>query len=306
MDRIAFVFSGQGDQYSGMGKSLYDLGGSAKKLYDEAEKYRPGTINQSFYGANEELQKTSNTQPCLYLVDMVAALSLKDKGIKAHGAAGFSLGELAALAFSGAYSYEDGFKLVTKRGQLMDGAAACEDTAMCAVLKLDRETVINTAAAFHRLYAVNFNCPGQIVVSGLKSSINEFADKVKELGGRCIPLSVSAAFHSPFMNDAAAKLGEELASYSIKATDIPVYSNLTAAPYTDDVSNSLEMQMRSPVKWQETIENMISDGFTRFVEVGPGKTLCGFIKKISKDVQVFSVQDAETLEETVRRLKEHA
>lgn len=299
MGKIAFVFSGQGAQYSGMGKSLYETSNTVKKLYDECEEYRTGTKEQSFSGSDEELKITSNTQPCLYLVDLSAALALNEKGIYADGTAGFSLGEIAALAYSGAYSYTDGFRLVTKRGELMSSAALDADTSMMAVLKLDSKTVSDLASEFDGLYAVNYNCPGQVVVSGLKSRMPQFCEKAAQVGGRCVPLAVSAAFHSPFMNKAADGFSEELKKYDIKAPEIPVYSNLTAQPYEESVADVLGNQMKSPVRWQETIENMIKDGYTDFIEVGAGKTLSGLIKKISKEVRVFSVEDKDSLEKTL-------
>ena len=303
MGKIAFVFSGQGAQYSGMGKSLYETVDAAKKLYDACEELRPGTMEQSFSGSDEALKLTQNTQPCLYLVDLSAALSLEEKGIKADAVAGFSLGEIAALAYAGAYSHTDGFSLVTKRGQLMGKAAEENDTSMTAVLKLDADTVSNAAKEFEGLYAVNFNCPGQTVVSGLKSSMPDFYEKIKELGGRSVPLSVSAAFHSPFMNGAADGFYEELKGVEIKAPRLDVYANYTARPYEGDVVETLNMQMKNPVRWQQTIENMVADGFTEFIEVGAGKTLCGLIKKIAKDVNVYSVENENTLKETVDKIK---
>ena len=305
MGKIAFLFAGQGAQYSGMGKTLYETSAAAKTLYDAAEAIRPNTMQQSFSGTDEELKQTANTQPCLYLVDLAAARALEEAGICADAAAGFSLGELAALAFAGTYSDTDGFRIVSTRGQLMQEASDAADTAMCAVVKLDAQTVADTATEFEQLYAVNFNCPGQTVVSGLKSSMPDFTAKIKELGGKCIPLAVSAAFHSPFMNDASAKFGEALKAYSFKAPEIPVYANLNAQPYDPaKIAETMEQQMRSPVRWQTTIENMIAAGFDTFIEVGAGKTLSGLVRKTSADVRIFNVDSAETLEATVKAVKE--
>ena len=188
----------------------------------------------------------------------------------------------------------------------MHEAAGKADTAMSAILKLEADDVTEAVKGFDKLYAVNYNCPGQTVISGLKESVDAFAQKAAEMGGKAIPLAVSAAFHSPFMADAAKAFGEFLKERNIKAPQKSVYANYTAKVYGDDVAEYLENQMMCPVRWQETIENMIADGVTDFIEVGAGKTLCGLIKKISKEVNTYSVDSAQTLEATVQEVKNNA
>lgn len=306
MGKIAIVFSGQGAQYSGMGKSLYECSDAAKKLYDFAEELRPGTQKQSFEGTAEELKETKNTQPCLYLVDLCAALALKENGIVADGVAGFSLGEIAALAYANVYSAEKGFEIVCRRGIFMHEAAEKHDTAMAAVLKVDSNTVEALCEGIDNIYPVNYNSPVQTVVAGSKEALEIFKEKAKESGARVLDLPVSAAFHSPYMNEAAETFAEYLNGFEINSPTLPVFANYTAQPYGDDVLSVLTKQMNNPVRWTQIIETMIADGYTDFIEAGAGKTLCGLIKKISSDVGVYSVEDEETLRATVEAVKSNA
>lgn len=306
MGKIAIVFSGQGAQYPGMGKSLYEYSSAAHSLYDYAQSYRPGTMEQSFGGSAEELRQTCNTQPCLYLVDLCAALALRENGIEADGAAGFSLGEIAALAYAGAFSPEKGFEIVCERGKFMQEASEKYDTAMAAVLKVDSKCVEELCADIENIYPVNYNSPLQTVVSGSRQALASFKENASQSGARVIDLPVSAAFHSPYMDEAAAKFSEFLSGIQMLKPNVNVYSNYNAKPYGDDVFKTLTKQMNNPVRWTQTITGMISDGYTDFIEAGAGKTLCGLIKKISPEARVYSVEDEESLKNTVEAVKANA
>ena len=198
MGKIAFIFSGQGDQFPGMGKDLYEKYSVAQKIYDLCDRIRPGTSTQCFDGTDDELKETKNTQPCLFAMELAAASVLIDKGVVPEAVAGFSLGEVVAATFSGAFNNETGFRLVCKRGELMQREAEKFDTFMAAVVKLTSEQVQEVCSKYSDIYPVNFNCPGQITVSGLSSQMTDFFADVKTTGGRAIPLKVKGAFHSPF------------------------------------------------------------------------------------------------------------
>lgn len=303
MGEIAFVFSGQGAQYSGMGKSLYETSAAARSVFDTAEQLRPGTIRQCFEGTLEEISMTRNTQPCLFCVDLAAAEALKEAGIMPDMAAGFSLGEVAAVTFAGVFSHAEGFSLVTKRGEAMQAAAEKVDSAMAAVLKLTNQQVEDLCRLHPGVYPVNYNCPGQLVVAGLKPALQDFLSDVAANGGRAVPLNVSGGFHSPFMESASIKLAQVVAEMEAKEPEIPVYANYTAEPYGDNAGYLLEKQVSNPVRWQQTVEKMIAAGVDTFIEVGAGKTLCGLVKKTSRGVKVYNVEDAASLEATLTALR---
>lgn len=291
MGKIAFVFSGQGDQFPGMGKEMYEKYPAAKKIYDQCDNIRPGTSAQCFHGTEEELKETRNTQPCLFAMELAAASVLIEKGIAPDAVAGFSLGEVVAATVCGAFDNETGFRLVCKRGELMQSESEKFDTSMAAVVKLTPDQLQEVCDQYSDVYPVNFNCPGQITVSGLSSQMADFFSDVKAAGGRAIPLKVKGAFHSPFMKAAAAAFAVELEKAEVKDRTIMLYSNLTAEVYTDDVTGLLSKQICSPVQWEKIIRNMIADGVDIFIEIGPGKTLTNMIRKICTDVKAISITE---------------
>lgn len=303
MGKIAFVFAGQGAQYSGMGQSLCEASPAAKAVFDAADKLRPGTSEQCFTGTAEELSITKNTQPCLYCVDLAAAKALEEAGVTPDYVAGFSLGEIAALSFAGVFSEEQGFDFVCKRAEAMQKAGEENPGAMAAVLKLKNEQVEELCAGFEKVWPVNYNCPGQLVCAGEKSQIEAFCGKVAEAGGKAVPLAVSGGFHSPFMESASQTLREVLEPMELSEARVPVYANYTAQPYDGSAKELLTQQVKKPVRWQETVERLVELGVDTFIECGPGKTLCGLIRKTAKGVKTLNVQDGETLQTALEAVK---
>ena len=291
MGKIAFVFSGQGDQYPGMGKELAENYPAAAEVFAVCDSIRPGTSKQCFSGTEEELKETANTQPCLFAMELAAAKVLDQKGVKPDAVAGFSLGEVTAVTFAGLVDEKTGFSLVCRRGELMQREAEKFDTSMAAVVKLSDTQVEEICSKYEQIYPVNFNCPGQVTVSGLSEHMPEFFAEVKTAGGRAIPLKVKGAFHSPFMNAAAADFKKELEKTKFGEPEIAVYSDMTAEVYGDNPVELLSGQICSPVRWEKVIRSMIESGVDTFIEIGPGATLTNMIKKISGEVKAVTVTD---------------
>ncbi len=297
MAKIGIIFPGQGAQYPGMGEKLYEAYPEIRELYENAEKIFPGITEISFHGTADDLKKTENTQPALYLAELSAALILKKNGIEASALAGFSLGEIPALSFGGAFDYIEGFRIVCKRGEFMSADPGVE-TAMAAVLKLDSETVEKICASHSGLYPVNYNCPGQITVSGTKEALNDAKAEFTEAGGRVIPLAVSGAFHSPFMDKASEEFGAFLNTCDIKSPVTTVYANRNAAPY-ENVVETMQAQINHPVLWEKTVRAMAEGGIDTFIEVGPGQTLSKFVQKTDPGAKTYHAETPEEIEKIV-------
>jgi [acyl-carrier-protein] S-malonyltransferase len=301
MGRLAFVFSGQGSQYTGMGKSLCEAAPAAAEVFRMADALRPGTSDQCFSAGKETLSLTQNTQPCVFCVDLAAAAALQAEGITPDYLAGFSLGEVPALAFGGYLSYKDAFAYVCRRGAVMDACAGERKGTMYAVLGLDTAAVETLCETVGGAWPVNYNCPGQTVVACREEAADALAAAVKAQKGRAMKLAVTGAFHSPLMEGAAMILAQAYGALTLQPPRIPVLSNLTARPY--EGAGQMFAQVHSPVRWQEIIEYLLAQGVDTFVEVGPGKTLCGLITKQSKEAAVLHVEDGETLRAALAALR---
>ena len=307
--KIAFLFPGQGAQYINMGKSLYENINECKEIFDKGEEILEMPIKDIIFdGSEETLKSTKYNQPAILLTSLACQKALELEGIEADYVAGLSLGEYSGLVYSGVVSFEDGVKLVKSRATIMDEGIEEGVGSMAAVMKLNKEkvnTLLEEASKFGVVEAANYNCPGQVVITGEVNAIRESVSIAKDLGGLCIPLKVSGPFHSSLYEEASFKYYESIKDVEINEPKKVIYSNVLGKPYSkqDDIRDLLRKQIMSPVLFEDSINHMLDQGIDTFIELGPGKTLSGFVKKIDKKANVYNIEDLDTLKSTVEKIK---
>ncbi|MBZ4664990.1 ACP S-malonyltransferase [Mahella sp.] len=310
MGKIAFIFPGQGAQYAGMGQQLAQRYAEADELFKAASQALGYDMAElCFEGPDEMLKQTEITQPAIFTVSMACAKALELNGIVPDMAAGLSLGEYGALTAADAMDFADAVKLLRQRGRFMQEAVPIGQGAMAAIIGLDKETVeqvCKEASEYGVVEPANYNCPGQIVISGQTAAVQKASEMAKEKGAkRAVMLEVSAPFHCSLLKPAGERLAEVLKGVNIKKPAIPVIANVTAEEVSEpeDIRRLLIEQVSSPVRWEESVRAMMEMGADTFIEVGPGKALSGFVKKISRDVKVMNVDNVQSLESALEQLK---
>ncbi|MGE5654998.1 MAG: ACP S-malonyltransferase [Bacillota bacterium] len=311
MTKIGFIFPGQGAQYVGMGKALYEQYPLAQQLFCEADEALGFSLSTlCFEGPEEELKKTEITQPAILTVSVIAWRLFADAGITPVMVAGLSLGEYSALVAADALCFSDAVKLVHQRGRYMQEAVPLGQGGMAAILGLDRQKLTDVciqASSIGVVAPANFNCPGQIVIAGSAAAVDEAVRLAQEAGARrAVKLPVSAPFHTSLLEPAGVRLAQDLKHTDLRSPKVPVLANVTAKPHQTEpgaIAQSLVEQVSHPVLWEDCVGAMLQAGIDTFVELGPGQTLSAFVRKISREVKVLNVEDPETLTKTVEALK---
>lgn len=306
--KIGFLFPGQGAQSIGMGKDLYDEYEEYRNVYKKVEKITGVNVeNITFNSSEEVLSQTKNTQICILTMSLAILELLKKENIEVIASSGLSLGEYSALINSGSISFEDGVKIVKTRGELMQNLCPKGNWSMLAVLGLDEENVTNVCNEITNGFVApaNFNCPGQIVISGEKQAVDEASQKLKEAGAkRIIELKTSGPFHTKMLEKASIELRKELENVKINSFETKVIKNLDGKEYSnnDNVKEILSKHIINPVKFEQSLRTMIDIGIDTFIEIGPGKTLSGFVKKIDRNLNVFNINNLESYKKTISEI----
>ena len=307
MSKLAFIFPGQGAQKAGMGKDFYENSEAARSFFDQAQKNLDFDLKEMCFGEHEELNLTEYTQPCMVSVCLAIVRELKKRGINPDITAGLSLGEYAAVAAAGGMNELDAIKLVRRRGILMQSTVPAGEGAMAAVLGLDAKKIEEILESFENVWIANYNCPGQIVITGLTNEVQQASLALKEAGAkRVVELKVSGPFHSLLLKPAGEALLKEMESMAFSPLQVPYVANATAEIVTDSkkISTFFAKGIYSSVRWQQSIETMLENGVDTFVEIGPGKTLAGFMRKIAPKATVYNVssfEDAKALEKCLSK-----